>query len=128
MGASILNRPNSMVWGILKPKEDSLGSFDGLLIGRALVNAGTKNIPARLLKTSLTSPNESSQAHRLPHAVLLSVVAEMCCACEGSKKNSASDDSEMHCACECRVKTRCVCDDGEKCCAREGSKKKNVHL
>ena len=86
MGASILNRPNSMVWGILKPKEDSLGSFDGLLVGRALVNAGTKNIPARLLKTTLTSPNESSQAHRLPHAVLLSFVAEMCCACEGSKK------------------------------------------
>ena len=90
IGASIQNRPNSMVWGILEPKEDSLCSFDGLLIGRALVNTGTNNIPVCLLNLTRLPKRIKSGTQIAMCSAVESVVAEMCCACEGSKKNGVS--------------------------------------
>ena len=56
LNASVRNRPSSMVWGILEPKEASrLDSFDGLLIGRTLVNTGTESILVCLLNLTRLS-------------------------------------------------------------------------
>ena len=124
IGASIQNRPNSMVSGILEPTEDSLCSFDGLLVGRALVNAGTKNIPVRLLNLTRLPKRIRSGTQIATCSAVESVVAEMCCACEGSKKNGVSV-MIVNCIVLVKVvkKKQCACDDGEMRCACEGSKK-----
>ena len=75
LDASVRNRPSSMVWGILEPKKDSqLYPFDGLLIGRTLVNAGTESIPVRLLDLTHLSKRIKRGTHiAICSAVLLRV-------------------------------------------------------
>jgi hypothetical protein len=73
LNASVQNRPSSMVWGILEPKEE-LDSFDGLLVGRTLVNAGTESILVRLLNLT-----------RLPKRIKQGTQIAMCSAVECSR-------------------------------------------
>ena len=48
--ARVLDRPSSMVWGVLEPDDvTQTKSLDGLLVGRALVDLSAEAVPVRLL-------------------------------------------------------------------------------
>ena len=88
INASIQNRPSSMVWGILEPKGDLQHNlFDGLLVGRALVDAGTESITVRVMNLTRLPKRIKEGTQISTCSVVESVLVEKAMvSCEGSNK------------------------------------------